>query len=115
VSGKQLPVPDVLVRPEAAPLGGPMSRECDDLIVAFEVLSPSTSDRDLRWKRIAYTGLPSLTHYVVAAQDAVDVVVFERASGFAERRMTSLADEIELPSLEISLPLSIIYRNTGLK
>src|SRR3954447_6360662 len=48
VSGKKLPVPDVLVRPEGAPLGDPMSRECDDMIVAFEVHSPSTSDRDLR-------------------------------------------------------------------
>jgi Uma2 family endonuclease len=115
VSGKKLPVPDVLVRPEGAPLGDPMSRECDDVIVAFEVLSPSTSDRDLRWKRIAYTELPSLTHYVVAAQDTVDVVIFARATGFTERRMTALADEIQFATLGISIPLSVIYRNTGLK
>ena len=115
ISGTKLPVPDVLVRPEAAPLGNPLSRECDDMIVAFEVLSPSTSDRDLRWKRGAYTALPTLTHYVVAAQDTVDVAVFERAKGFAERRLKSLADELHFDSLGVSVPLAVIYRNTVLK
>ena len=113
VSGTRLPVPDVLVRPNTAPLGNPMSRECDDMIVAFEVLSQSTSDRDLRWKRAAYTALSSLTHYVIVAQDTVDVVVFERVGGFAERRLTSLDDVISFPSLGVSIPLSAIYRNTG--
>src|SRR5262245_42296289 len=52
------------------------NRDRNDVIVAFEVLSPSTERRDLQWKRSAYPGLPSLTHYIVIAQDAVDVLVF---------------------------------------
>jgi len=40
---------------------------------------------------------------------------FARESGFAEQRMMSLADEIQFSSLGISIPLSVIYRNTGLK
>ena len=84
-------------------------------LAAFEILSPSTADRDLRWKRTAYTSLPSLTHYVVVAQDAVDVVVFARDTDFAERRYRSLSDTIELPALGILLPLSEIYRDTGLE
>jgi hypothetical protein len=71
--------------------------------------------RDLRWKRTAYTGLPTLMHYVVIAQDAVDVVVFSRENGFAEQRLRSLGESIELRSLDISVALSEIYRNTGLK
>ena len=59
--------------------------------------------------------MPSLTHYVVIAQDAIDVVVFARDVGFAERRLRSLDEALELPSLGISLPLSEIYRDTGLK
>jgi Uma2 family endonuclease len=114
VSNTKLPVPDVLVRPKTPPDGNPSSRECDDMIVAFEVLSPSTSDRDLRWKRSAYTGLPSLTHYVVVAQDAADVVVFARDNAFAEQRYRSAADVIAFPALGVSLPLSEIYRGTGL-
>ena len=93
----------------------PYGRATSEVIVAFEILSPSTADRDLRWKRTAYTSLPSLTHYIVVAQDAVDVVVFARDTGFAEHRFRSVDDSIELPALGISLPLSEIYRDTGLK
>lgn len=114
IAGTKLPVPDILVRPAAPPNGDPTSRECDDMIVAFEVLSPSTSDRDLRWKRAAYTAMPSLTHYVVIAQDAVDVVMFARDADFAERRYRSATDVLEFLALGISLSLSEIYRDTGL-
>jgi hypothetical protein len=72
-------------------------------------------DRDLRWKRTAYTSLPSLTHYVVVAQDAADVVVFARDAGFVERRYRSLSDTIELPALGVSLPRAEIHRDTGLQ
>jgi Uma2 family endonuclease len=115
VSDTNLPEPDFLIRPNEAPHGDPMSRECDDVIVAFEILSPSTADRDLRWKRAAYTGMFSVTHYVVIAQDAVDVVIYDRASGFGERRLTSLDASIEFPLLGVSLPLAEIYRDTGLQ
>jgi len=90
------------------------------VLAAFEVLSPSTKDRDLRWKRTAYTSLASLTHYVVIAQDAliaqdaVEVVVFARDNGFAEKRLRALNESVEVPALGISLPLAEIYRGTGL-
>jgi hypothetical protein len=45
----------------------------------------------------------------------VEVVVFSREDGFAEHRLRSLDDSIELRSLGISVKLSEIYRNTGLK
>ncbi|MGE5388830.1 MAG: Uma2 family endonuclease [Hyphomicrobiales bacterium] len=70
VSEISVPVPDVLVRPN----GGLMVTECDDPFIAFEILSPSTANRDLRWKRKAYATLPTLSQYVVVAQDAVEVV-----------------------------------------
>src|ERR1700728_689441 len=37
VSGTVLPVPDVLVRPDTAPEGNLMRRQCDDMIVVLEV------------------------------------------------------------------------------
>jgi hypothetical protein len=46
-------------------------------------------------------------------QDTVDVLFFAREVGFAERRLRSPDDSIELASLGISLPLSTIYRATG--
>ncbi len=115
VSRINRPEPDIFIRPAGTARREPYSRETRDVLAVFEILSPSTADRDLRWKRTAYTSLPSLTHYIVVAQDAVDVVVFARDTGFAERRYRSLSDTIELPALGILLPVSEIYRDTGLE
>jgi len=114
VSDTKRPEPDVVIIPWSCGSPGLGERDRSDALVAFEVLSPSTEDRDLRWKRAAYTSLASLTHYVVIAQDAVEVVVFARDSGFAEKRLRSLNDSVEVPALGISLPLAEIYRGTSL-
>lgn len=110
LSDFRAPVPDVLIRP-ADTLKGSV---CDDMIVAFEVLSPSTADRDLRWKRKAYADLPSLAHYVVVAQDAIEVVAYDRAANWAERRLESVEAMLELPAVGVRLPLAQIYWQTGL-
>jgi Uma2 family endonuclease len=111
VSQTNRPEPDVLVVPRLGSSMDPQGRDRSDVIVAFEILSPSTNDRDMRWKRAAYTSLPSLTHYVVIAQDTPELVVFARDAGFAERRIQSLSESLDLPSLGISLPLSEIYHD----
>jgi len=115
VSATSLPEPDVMILPAATIRSDPYSRQTADVIATFEILSPSTAGRDLHWKRKAYTSLPSLTHYVVIAQDAVDVVVFAREAGFAERRLRSVTDSLEILALGISMPLSEVYRDTGLE
>jgi len=115
VSETNRPEPDVLILPKHGQSADPQGRDRNDIVVAFEILSPSTADRDLRWKRTAYTSLPSLTHYGVIAQDAVDIVVFAREAGFAEQRLRSLDQSLELPALGISLPLAEIYRDIDLR
>jgi Uma2 family endonuclease len=114
VSDSDRPEPDVLVIPPDPHSLDPQERDISDVIVAFEILSPSTKARDLRWKRTAYTGLASLTHYIVIAQDAVEVAVFARDHGFTERRLQSIDDTIDLCSLGFALPLAEVYRDTGL-
>jgi Uma2 family endonuclease len=114
VSDTNRPEPDVLVIPSDYRSLDPQERDISEVIVAFEVLSPSTKGRDLRWKRTAYTSLPSLTHYIVIAQDAVEVTIFARDRGFEEERIRSIEKVIELRSLGTSLPLAEIYRDTGL-
>ena len=114
VSPTSLPEPDVMILPAGTIGQDPYGRETGDVLVAFEILSPSTADRDLRWKRRAYTSLPSLTHYIVIAQDTVDVVVFAREASFKEHRIRSLSGSLEIPALGVSLPLAEIYRDTGL-
>lgn len=114
VSDRNRPEPDVLVIPSDHRSLDPKERDVRNVIVAFEILSPSTEARDLRWKRTAYASLPSLTHYIVIAQDAVQVLVFARDADFAEERIRSLDEVIEFRSLGTSLPLAEIYRDTGL-
>jgi Uma2 family endonuclease len=109
VSNTSRPEPDVMILPKRPQRGDSARRDTTEAIVLFEIMSPSTATRDLKWKRIAYTSLPALSHYVVVAQDSVDVVVFAREAGFSERRFKSLDDVIELPALGMSLPLSEIY------
>ena len=58
--------------------------------------------------------MATLTHYVVIAQDVVEVLVFARDSNFIEQRYRSASDVIAFPALGVSLPLSEIYRGTGL-
>ena len=114
VSDTSLPEPDLFILPAGTIRRNPYSRETRNVPAIIEILSPSTADRDLRWKRAAYTRLPSLTHYVVIAQDVVEAVIFARETDFADRRLRSLRDCVELPGLGISLPLSEVYRDTGL-
>ena len=108
------PEPDVIIRPKTAPYDDPKSRDCDDAIIVFEILSPSTANRDLRWKRKAYASLPDVKEYIVIAQDAVEVVVYARRAGFAEHRLESMNSALELADLGIVLTLADIYRDTGL-
>ncbi|HWG03426.1 MAG TPA: Uma2 family endonuclease [Beijerinckiaceae bacterium] len=110
LSDFRAPVPDVLIRPADAL----KASVCNDMIVAFEVLSPSTADRDLRWKRKAYADLPSLAHYVVIAQDAIEVVTYDRSANWTERRLESADASLDLSALGIRLPLAQIYWQTGL-
>jgi len=112
VSEINRPEPDLVILPHSN--ADPARRDADDIIVAFEVLSPSTADRDMRWKRKAYTTLASLTDYVVVAQDTAELVVFERKTGFSERRLRGLSAVLELPSVGISLALKEIYRDIDL-
>jgi Uma2 family endonuclease len=115
VSDISRPEPDVMVIPKKFSSSDRLQRHTGDAIVLFEIMSPSTSGRDLKWKRAAYTGMPALSHYVGVAQDAVEVVVFARDVGFSEQRLQSLGQALGLNSIGVSLPLAEIYRDTGLR
>ena len=111
ISNTSRPEPDVMVLPGQVARHASGKRDTGDALVLFEIMSPSTKSRDLKWKRAAYTSLPALTHYVVVAQNSVDVVVFGREDGFEEKRLKSLQDTIEFYELGVSLSLAEIYRD----
>jgi Uma2 family endonuclease len=87
----------------------PTSCVCDDAIIAVEVLSPLTADRDLRWKRQLYPTLPSLQHYVIVTQDAVEVFAYDRQHSFRERRFGAPEDVLDFPSIAAPISLDEIY------
>jgi Uma2 family endonuclease len=114
ISETSRPEPDLMILPKRAERDARPRRDTTEAIAMLEIMSPSTAARDLKWKRTAYVSLPALTHYVIVAQDAVDVVMFARDDGFAEQRYRSPADILRLSLLGISMPVSEIYRDTGL-
>ena len=114
VSNTSRPEPDAMILPNDDMKQAATTRDTDRASVLFEIISPSTASRDLKWKRSAYASLDALMHYVVIAQDAPDVIVFSRANGFEERRFRSAADVVMLDPPRVSLALADIYYKTGL-
>ena len=110
VSDNKLPVPDVMV----SPLSDMYARDCTDAVAVFEILSPSTRKMDLQWKRTAYPAVAAIQHYVVIAQSSIDISVFDRAGGFAKRRIIARDGVLDLPACGLSIPVAEIYRHTGL-
>ena len=109
VSDISVPVPDVMILPRR----NDNAHVCDDMIVAFEILSPSTRKRDLDWKRKAYTGLPAVMHYVIIAPDKVQILHYRRSDAWAELKLLDMQGGLVIPELEIELKLTNIYYDTG--
>jgi Uma2 family endonuclease len=77
-----------------------------------EVISPSSAKDDLGAKAAEYVRLPSLSAYLVLAQDEPKAWVWMRgAAGFppAPNAITGLEATVEIAALGIDLPLSEIY------
>lgn len=103
--------PDVVVvcgRPEFD------DAEMDTLLnptLIVEVLSKSTEDYDRGTKFAYYRTLPSLSEYVLIAQDKVHVEHFVRqgSDGWLLTETDRIEDTIELPSIGCRLTLADIY------
>ena len=108
VSDISVPVPDAMILPRRTD----KAYVCDDMIVAFEVLSPSTRKRDLDWKRKAYTGLPSILHYVIIAPDKVEILRYQRSDAWSELKLLDMRDALFIPELDIELKMTNIYYDT---
>lgn len=84
----------------------------------LEVLSPSTRLYDLSEKRLEYQRIPSLRYLLFADSQAVAVQGYARnESGewpSSPIHYTAATDVIELGSWNIFLPLTELYRDTGL-
>jgi Uma2 family endonuclease len=109
-SPRSLPQPDVFVKEgKATDLA-----VTDDALVIFEVLSRSNTKVDQTWRRKVYASVPNCRHYVTVSLKSVEVDAYDRDTAWMRRRITSLADALDLPAIGVSMPLADIYRLTPL-
>jgi Uma2 family endonuclease len=106
----QLFAPDVLLRCGPA---DDARRHVDDPVIVFEVLSPSTMNRDRGNKLLAYLQCPTLQTMVLVYQDERRVEVWQRGADGAfdpgPRIYSRPEQAIALPALDMSLGLDRIY------
>lgn len=110
ISERSLPQPDVFVK-ALPPSGSPVS---DEALVIFEVLSRSNTAADRAWRRRVYASVPNCQHYVTVSTKTAEVVVYDQSTNWKERSVTGLDSSVELPALDVALPLATIYRSTPL-
>lgn len=77
-------------------------------VLIVEVLSRSTRRRDETVKRAAYRQIPTLMEYVLIEQDAVDVEVMRRGSGWLPGNYF-MGDSLTLESVGVTLQVEEIY------
>jgi Uma2 family endonuclease len=78
-------------------------------LLVVEVLSKSTRRNDETIKRTAYQSIPSVMEYVLIEQNFVDVEVCRRSSAWVSNHYF-LGDEVTFESIDLTLPVSEIYR-----
>ena len=87
--------------------------ETDDDTVAptaiFEVLSPSTALTDRRVKAIEYAAVPNVMVYVLLEQNRPEVTVRRRSAGWEAEVLTGPDAMLELPEIDVAIPLAFIY------
>lgn len=83
-----------------------------DATVIIEVLSPSTQDYDRSFKFEQYRKLPSLTDFIVIAQERVYLEHNLRQidGSWLMREISDLNAVIQLASIECSLPVAEAYK-----
>jgi Uma2 family endonuclease len=101
--------PDALV---TCTRGNPRSTFAADPVVVFEILSPSSARDDLGVKNVEYQTLPSLKRYVVLHQSHAAAQVFHRdADGEWTHDFVTAEGALDLPEIEIRIPLAEIYED----
>jgi hypothetical protein len=66
------------------------------------------------WRRKVYTSVPNCQHYVTVSAKSVEVVVYDRSTDWAARKVSDIAGILDLPAIAVSMPLAEIYRWTPL-
>jgi Uma2 family endonuclease len=102
-------IPDLLVK------CGRSSRDADEPVLAVEVLSPSNSNWERRYKTAAYRAIPSMREVVELAQDRMWAFVVRRTDdGWVEEIVEGPDARLRLESVGLDIPLADLYRTVPL-
>nr|WP_261966860.1 Uma2 family endonuclease [Prosthecodimorpha staleyi] len=106
---------DMSVCPDIAVRCGPRvldQKEMTDPVLLVEVLSRSTGEKDRYDKAEAYFRVPTVQHYLLVAQDRMDLTVLTRGEAdWMRTRFHAPEDVAEIATLGVSLTLAEIYEN----
>ena len=82
-------------------------------ILIVEVLSPTTEDYDRKDKFLRYRSLESFQEYVLIQQDHSEILTLFRSTPhtWEEEEFVGIETTIHFKSIDVHLPLSLIYRN----
>ncbi|MES2705874.1 MAG: Uma2 family endonuclease [Verrucomicrobiota bacterium] len=105
-------IPDVMVACDDKPAH---TNHREEPLVLMEIMSPSTASIDQREKRVAYTALPSLWHYLIVNSLKKEVFHYSRSGqGWTEIILTVPEEGIRIPELDFSLTVGELYEQSGL-
>lgn len=83
-------------------------------LLIVEILSPTTAVTDRTEKRLNYQRLDSLQEYILVAQREFLVEIYRRQGDDWTHTQYSVGEEIELTSIDLRLPLSVVYEDIPL-
>jgi Uma2 family endonuclease len=105
--GKAFRIPDFFIFHES----GNQKKYATEPIFIVEVLSESSINTDRVTKLAEYTQIPTLQYYLIIEQEECLVEVFNReGKRWYVDFYSDLEETIDLPALDVKLPLSVIYK-----
>jgi Uma2 family endonuclease len=106
--GTAVRYPDALVTCSQFDLA---ARTVPDVIVVFEILSPTSGQIDRIIKVREYAAVPSIRRYVILESSSAGLLVFEREDAKEAWKAITLTDEdiLRVPEISIEIPVAEFY------
>jgi Uma2 family endonuclease len=79
--------------------------------LVIEVLSPTTEVRDRGEKFRAFQQCPTVQEYILVSQERQEIEVFKRHDRLWVYGRYEQNEEVELTSINVTLPLKVVYQN----
>lgn len=82
-----------------------------NVVVVFEVISPTSGRTDQIVKVREYAAVPSILRYVIVESASIGLTVLERQTGDQKWTVTTLMadDTLPLPEIGIQIPIAELY------